>query len=315
MDLLTNAILSIRLGVEDYQTGSSDRMLSSVRNLHAGVLLLFKESLRRRSPSGSDDVLIKAHMIPRTNDAGMLIFVGVGKKTVDVFQIKERFKGLGIQAKWNLLDKITEARNDLEHYVPKHSQSALEGLIANAFEIVRDFITRELKEDPLTVLGEATWKAMLDVSTVYEEERSACEAAREAVDWESEALEIGIGMLSCPECGGELLRPAEIGAEVSLQCSRCGEIQSREMYVPKAVKAALAADAYLSVTDGGDEAYTDCPECYEATYIMSERKCALCQAEAQHDCERCGTDIPASEMMSSPLCGYCQYMQAKMLAE
>jgi hypothetical protein len=65
MDLLSNAISSIRLGVEDYRKGSSDRMLSSVRNLHAGVLLLYKEALRRKSPPDSNDVLVKAQIRPK----------------------------------------------------------------------------------------------------------------------------------------------------------------------------------------------------------------------------------------------------------
>ena len=239
----------------------------------------------------------------------------MGKRTVDVFQIKERFAGLGIQTKWNLLDKITEARNDLEHYIPKHSKAALEGLITNAFAIARDFITRELGEQPLELLGETTWKAMLDVSSLYEEELAACVAAREAVDWQSEALQEGINDLSCRECGSDLLRPTEVQGETLIECSRCGATESRESYVRKAIKTALAGEAYNAMRDGGDEPYTDCPECYQKTYIMAERKCALCNAEAQHICERCGLGIPASEMMSSPYCGYCQYMYEKMLDE
>lgn len=290
-------------------------MLSAVRNLHSGVLLLFKEALRRKSPANSNDVLVKAQMRPEIDKDGNLVFVGSGKKTVDIFQIKERFSGLGIQAKWSLLDKITVARNDLEHYIPKHSTAALEGLITNAFEIVRDFVSRELKEDPLTVLGDDVWQAMLEVSTVFEEERAACEAARGGIEWQSDALETGVGMLSCPNCGSDLLRPSEEDGEVLLQCARCGERQSRDSYVARGVKAALAGAAYSAMRDGADDPYTECPECYGTTYVMSEHKCALCQAEAQHECERCGGGIPASEMMSSPYCGYCQYMYEKMLAE
>ena len=315
MDLLTNATTSIKLGVEDYLAGDPDRMLSAVRNIHAGVLLLYKEALRRKSPPDSNDVLLKAQMRPEMNSSGQLTFVGVGKKTVDIGQIKERFAGLGIQTNWALLDKITEARNDLEHYIPKHSQAALQGLIANAFTIVRDFVTRELGEDPLQLLGDATWQAMLDVSTVYEEERASCEAAREAIDWQSEALEEGVAKLSCCDCGYDLLRPSGVEGEVLLECARCGAIESRESYVPKAIRSALEGEAYSSMKDGGDDPYTNCPECGEEAYVMSERKCALCQAEAQHECERCGNDIPASEMISSPMCGYCQYMYEKMLSE
>ncbi len=315
MDLLTNATSSIRLGVEDFLAGSSDRMLSAVRNIHAGVLLLYKEALRRKSPDDSNDVLVKAQMRPKLDSSGILTFVGFGKKTVDIGQIKERFSGLGIQTDWALLDKITAARNDLEHYVPNHSQAALQGLMTNAFTIIRDFVTKELGEDPLQLLGEATWKAMLDVSTVYEEERASCEAAREAIDWESDALEEGVAELSCRDCGSDLLRPTNLNNEILLECSRCGSADSREAYVPRAIKLALEGDAYSAMKDGGDDPYASCPECGADAYVMSERRCALCHAEAQHDCERCGSDIPASEMGSSPMCGYCQYMYEKMLSE
>jgi hypothetical protein len=249
------------------------------------------------------------------NPAGGMVFVGVGRKTVDVNQIRERFAGLGVETNWGLLDRVTEARNDLEHYIPKQSQAALEGLITNAFTIIRDFVTRELREDPLELLGEPTWQAMVDVSAVHKEELAACEAAREAIYWQSDALRRGIGELSCRECGSDLLRPIDLDGEVLIQCSRCSATESRESYVPKAVESGLSREAYSSSREGGDSPYATCPECGEDAYVMSERKCALCQQEAEHDCERCGCRIPASEMMFSPSCGYCQHMYEKMLAE
>jgi hypothetical protein len=53
MDLLTNAVSSIDGGFEDYQTGTPERLLSAVRNIHADVLLLYKGSLCRKSPRAS----------------------------------------------------------------------------------------------------------------------------------------------------------------------------------------------------------------------------------------------------------------------
>ena len=47
---LANAIESIQVGIEDWQTGTHPRLLSAVRNIHAGILLLFKEALLRQSP-------------------------------------------------------------------------------------------------------------------------------------------------------------------------------------------------------------------------------------------------------------------------
>lgn len=57
-ELLDNAVLSIELGVEDYQTGDERRVLSAIRNLYAGVLLLCKQVLWNKSPPGTDGSLI-----------------------------------------------------------------------------------------------------------------------------------------------------------------------------------------------------------------------------------------------------------------
>ena len=43
-------------------------------------------------------------------------FVGVGRKTVDASQIRERFKDLGITANWSLFNGISDVRNNIEPY-------------------------------------------------------------------------------------------------------------------------------------------------------------------------------------------------------
>src|SRR5882762_10250264 len=142
MDLLTNAIESIQVGVEDYQSGTRPRLLSAVRNIHAGILLLFKEALRRESPADTNDVLMMAKMLPLRDSRG-IVFVGDGKKTADIQQIRERFEGVGIVADWKRFDRINEARNDVEHRYPTVDQKTLQGVIADSFIIVRNFITDE----------------------------------------------------------------------------------------------------------------------------------------------------------------------------
>src|SRR3954467_2940312 len=101
MELLDNAIESIQVGVEDYRSGTRPRLLSAVRNIHAGILLLYKEALRRESPADSNDVLLMAKNLPSRDSIGKVTIVGVGRKTVDTQQIKERFQGLGIGTDWS----------------------------------------------------------------------------------------------------------------------------------------------------------------------------------------------------------------------
>ncbi len=44
--LLENAVLSIELGVEDFEADDQRRLLLAIQNLYAGVLLLCKQSLK-----------------------------------------------------------------------------------------------------------------------------------------------------------------------------------------------------------------------------------------------------------------------------
>lgn len=315
MDLLTNAIESIRMGVEDYKQGSHGRLLTGVRNIHAGILLMYKEALRRLSPPGTDEALIKAKLLPRVNAQGNVEFIGVGRKTVDVQQIRERFAALGIATDWTRFDRISEARNDTEHYYSQANKKALEGVVSDAFVVLRNFIATELKEDPLQLLGDETWQAMLEVSEVYEAERAECETSLAAVDWQSDALADGVMDLACPSCSGSLLRPdgdnKQYRDDMSLQCRICGETSDAHDFVPRAIACALGQDRYLAYKDGGETPYTNCPNCGAEAYVMNEQKCALCGESAEHTCARCGNEIPAEEMTSSPFCGWCAHMMAK----
>jgi hypothetical protein len=53
--LFDNAVASIRMGIEDYQSQDAFRDISAVRNYYAGVLLLAKEALVRRFPAEDPD--------------------------------------------------------------------------------------------------------------------------------------------------------------------------------------------------------------------------------------------------------------------
>lgn len=313
MDLLTNAIDSIRAGVEDYETGTPARLLSAVRNIHAGILLLYKEALRRESPDNTNNVLMMAEIIP-IRDARGIVFVGHGTKTADVRQMKERLNGIGFVTDWKRLERINKVRNEVEHLHPSMDQKALRGLISDSFILIRNFITDELNEDPLVLLGEKTWQTMLEVAEVYQKEKLGCEQLKAQVEWISSALKEGLEDLTCSNCGSDLLRPGLVRTpytQVSLECISCGESEDAVSYIPKAISSALSMASYGAAKDGDETPYVRCPECGQKTYVIDERRCALCEHEAEHTCERCGMEIPAEELDSSPFCGYCLHMMGK----
>jgi hypothetical protein len=71
--IFNNAITSIQLALEDFSAANEARLLSAVRNLHAGVLLLYKSKLSELSPPGSDDALVKKYVVPKRLHPGDLI--------------------------------------------------------------------------------------------------------------------------------------------------------------------------------------------------------------------------------------------------
>lgn len=314
MKLLKNAIEAIQVGVEDYNTGSRPRLLASVRNVYAGLLLMYKEALRRRSPQGSNEVLIKAQVEFSKDPSEKIVAVGRGKKTVDVRQIKERFATLGIETDWRKFESIQRVRNDVEHYYPRTNAVALRSVIANTFVILKEFIETELHEDPILLLGTAIWDEMLRTTEVYEAEQRECEAAINSIDWGSQVLCDSVATLCCKECGSELLiaaPPQSPHNVVSLKCRACGNDETSEQFIPRAIAERLSWEQYLSMTDGDVVPYVSCPECSLDAYVISEGRCAYCGAQANHTCWRCGSDIPPEELENSPLCGLCAHITSK----
>lgn len=314
MNLLDNAIESIRLGVEDFQAATHQRLLSAVRNIHAGVLLLYKEALRRLSPDHSDEVLVKAKIVPSLDGAGNVVFIGKGTKTADTQQIRERFEGLDISTDWKRFDAIASARNDVEHYRPKLNQHALQGVVASAFAIIRQFVAEELDAEPRELLGESTWQVMLTVAEVYEAEKKLCVDAIEGTEWSSDAVKSGLSKVTCSECGSDLLQPGEMSRSWAcpvLTCRACGSSLEPDAFIASAVQAGLSWEMYLAHTDGDEVPYTRCPECGEETYIVAEQECALCGESVEHTCAICGNTIVPEELASSPYCGWCAHQMSK----
>jgi hypothetical protein len=311
MSLLDNAVTSIRLALEDFSSTQNGRMLSAVRNLHAGILLLYKEKLRRLSPPGSEEVLIKQRSKFRRLPGGSLISIGVGKKTLDVAQIRERFAALGIQTDWKRFDKVNDLRNDIEHYFTTGNRGAMEGAISDTFLIIRDFIQTELGTNPQELLGDVAWAKLLSVSEVFEREHGHCQNALAAIEWESDALAEAILEMNCVECGSPLLCPLQSTKETKLQCRSCGEDEKFENYAGRAISNYFSSENFRSVKDGGDPVSISCPHCGEEGYILEENQCVICGESCERTCSSCGNLIPVVEISDDSRCGYCKYIMNK----
>jgi hypothetical protein len=307
--ILANAVASIQIGVEDFQSSDSRRILSAVRNITAGILLLFKEKLRQMSPEGSDDALIKQKLEPVRGASGQILFRGIGKKTVDVQQIKERFQSLHIEVDWKRVEHMVSLRNDIEHHYSSETESRHRELLAQAFVIVRDFITKELGYAPVELLGDATWAVLLETAEIYNKELAECSAELEKIRWPTEGLERLADHLRCPSCESELLKPLNVDKAkwplIDFSCCACGQTAAYEDLAEAAVESAFGGEMYLSVKDGGEPPYTDCHECGRETYLLQDDHCAACNASRRFEtCAVCHASLGPDEQQFNGLCSY-----------
>jgi len=207
-------------------------VLSAIRNLYAGVLLLFKEELARRSPKeyGDPPILLreKLEVKFRLNPDGSLEEKKTGK-TVGFEEIKKRFKTLGIKVEWGRLRTLQDIRNNVEHYKLQHPIEDVERAIRTILPVIRDFITDYLHEDPEQLLGTKVWQTLLKTEEVYQKELNTW--LREIIKNATEE-----GYLKCPFCRSKSVKPTEniftnlLDAEFScLSCKKDFRLPERDI--------------------------------------------------------------------------------------
>lgn len=316
MSLFENALHSIQIGVEDFGSDDPRRILSAVRNVQAGVLLLCKEKLRRLSPDG--ELLLKQKLEPILGAGGLLVFKGSGKKTVDTQGIKERFKSLGIKLDWARVDEITSIRNDMEHLFYNGGRKLAQQAVSDAFLVIRDLLTKVLEEEPVGALGHVCWKALLDNNTLFQEELAACQATLANIEWKTEGASLASEHFECPDCGSTLVKqvnPENTDQDTAMfACAACGEELGTENLIIKAVEAANFHDAYLAATEGGETPVGTCPECGNDTYVFGQGGCAFCGFGMPCDasCIICGEALTLDDYEEGDdLCGYHRWQASK----
>lgn len=313
--LLTNAIESIKVGIEDYLAYANGRGLSAVRNIGAGILLLYKEKLRRLSPSGSDEVLVKQNIKPKINSDGTISFVISSNKTVDVQQIEERFKALNINVDWERFKKIKIIRNDIEHYYTLESRDSIDEVIADSFILIRDFLTIHLNEEPLDLLGEECWSTLLNTAEVFQKELDSCHAVMSKVCWKSDTLVNAYSKIRCTQCNSPLIKPLDIDSsleELKFNCVSCGEGFTFEAISEVLLADYFSSQIYEHYKEGGYMPLDSCPNCYKETFIVEEDKCALCgETHTYDECSICGATLEIWEQDFGGLCEYHHHQVMK----
>lgn len=333
--LKENALTSIRLGIEDFQRskltknqgGDPARALSAVRNLFAGILLLFKYKIAV-SVDDPDDasalIFNPPEVLPQADGNGGIAWMPVGKfkrSTIDVGTIKKRFEGFGIDVDWLAIDKLQECRNHLEHLHPANTLGEVADFVAKLFPVLREFILTQLNEQPADLLDTA-WPIMLAHHTFFADTSAMCTAA-----WADagvpEMMQPWHERCQCEECGSSLLRPSqegiEEGASVENQddtfkyvCVACGH---SDLIGPLMVKN-LNDTYYYDPRDGGEADVEECHECERSTFVISEQHCLWCGSELEYPvCKVCEEPLRQEDQSNRGLCGYHFYAYEKVMRD
>lgn len=316
-DIFTNAVESIKMGIEDYAQVNPARALSAVRNFYAGVLLLGKEVLIRTAPLANPDDIVGAKYAPVPDGAGGVKHVIEGYQTVDFNTLGKRFRDFDIPIDTKGLQELNGLRNNIEHRYTDKPAQALREAIARAFPITVALL-QQAGQHPADVLGDA-WPIMLQVHDLYEAELARCRATFDGMDWASST--VAEKHLRCTECGSDLVEQRDIANSdqeaLQLVCRSCGAEPNWENAVVDAVERALSNEAYYRLQDTGDSGpIFTCPACDRNAYIDFEYICAVCgdSFEYEHECMRCSSDIPLEDALAGfdgGLCGYCTHIMNK----
>ena len=244
-ELLENSSGSIRIGGEDFEAADTERALSAVRNLHAGLLLLAKWVLVGKARNASEDDLLAVTYEPKSNDAGGVRYVPVGRQTIGLQHIHRGFKnfGLRISARTSKrLQSLAQIRNAVEHRYADTEGASLMETVSGAFVVAAELF-RLGRIDPPRVLGEAS-RVLLDTNDVYQNESWACRATFAEVRWNF-AGQDGEGP-SCPTCGSDLVEQIEADNRtqegVRGKCRSCDDEMEAEAVVESLVGQHYSAD-------------------------------------------------------------------------
>ena len=321
MSMMQNAVVSIQIGMEDFHEDDPRRVLSAIRNLYAGILLLFKCKLQELSPDNSKEALLKARVIPVIDPVtGKATWVGKGDNTVDVQDIQERLKSLGVDGvEWSRLNALQKIRKDIEHYYSQEPVERMKEAVANALHLIMQFCEPHLDEQPVNILGRECWDLMLSVATVYDAELKACRDNLDSVSWPFEEVKASVPSMRCPICDSQLMKVIDTTAKrdrIKFICSSCQEKSDYGFVVGPAVSDSLASVNHWSYKDGGDPVTCACPECDADSFLIEHNECAACFYELEYtECKWCQDRLTLDDLHLEGVCGSCQHRYDKMMAE
>ena len=313
-ELLQNAIASIQLGIEDYQSNDARRPISAVRNFYAGVLLLGKQCLLSAAPDADPMEVLASKFVPVPDGDGGVVHEPKGYHTIDLAELQGRFKHFGLTWPAGEINTLQRLRNELEHYHSNSPKEVIRQAIAACFPLIQGFFAI-LEFDPAGMLGD-TWTVMLDEEAFFTKQKADADATFDKLPWPALS---NTQDLSCPSCSSSLIRQVDPDNsepwDIQGRCVACGKTLTAEETVKLIVEAEYSGEDYMAAKDGGEAVINDCPECANPTYVVDGElnQCLLCGEAVDGECALCSTGLGVHNrsVNNSSYCDYCDHMMSK----
>lgn len=328
--LYANGKKSIVLGLEDYglRVENPARLISSVRNLYAGILLLLKSRLAEESKNSGYSLLMRDVIPARNATTGELKWVGA--KTHDTVNYHQLERNISAcvphnHIAWNLLNDLKNYRNDIEHKYAQQSVITAAEVIAESRKVV-EAIYRDILPDYLSdQIPDEKWNDIVKDTDKAEKMRRERDLLFLMIEWPDERIANAMKEMLCPNCGSSIITvPADYepkphsektcAEDMTFVCKDCGQFYTLECLARELAEFKYNCMA-CDCAPGDvlpDYPVGTCPECGAEAYNIEDHLCYNCGNTNVYMCSRCPEEISASDLAnSSVLCGYCADLYAK----
>jgi len=304
--MLKNAIDSISIGIEDLWCKDERRVSSALRNIFAGILLLYKEHLRQLSPEDSNDVLIKSDL-RFSREEGQIVVTGTGKRTVDVGQIIQRYSQLGLPIDQRAIERLQSMRNQLEHDAPKETPEQIQTALAESMHLIEEAMGY-LELEPREHFDSKIWAFLLQESSLGESRRKACRESREELEVHPDIRDEFLG-IECPACDSDLVcASGDFPDDFDLTCQFCGEELTTSEVFADLVSQKFGISEYELAKDGGIPLIDICSSCQVEVFYLPKSVCLLCRETLKTvECGMCGTGLDSVTERENGACSGCSY--------
>ena len=264
-DLLSNAISSLKIAIEDYHTGVDARQLSAVRNLYSGILLLAKANILCRVKFNDPMEVLATKFIPKVDGEGNIDLVPKSNQTVGFTELDTVYKSLNLNWPKKQIESLGRIRNDVEHYFCTTRISSVRNAISSSLPVIVDLLEQQ-NEGPKYALDDI-WETLLKEDKIYKKEKDKCDKSFSMISWYSKLQnKSGVQCRGCRTPLICLIDPEDTTSKIVAECLTCSEIYNQ-----------LATIEMFAESENA----TECHCCGNDTFVSNEmlNGCLYCITE------------------------------------